>query len=232
MRYETGRSAGASGSAGILLFGAAIIFLAAVAACIIKAPYLLEDNNLSEFGVYPSTAFLFNGGLVVVGAMTVMAAWCWTGRLAWLFAAICILAGGCMVGAGLINTHVDRLAHAYLSGFDYAGNVLLTLALAFFARGILRVAGFVAVAVSLALLLAWVFQAPLLFDAVQQGGTQFLTTLPLIAWMLAYTARFLVKGTAPRAAPARRTSRVAPGWTLLLPAWLRDRASSRLTNAG
>lgn len=228
MREENDRSAGASGSAGILLFGAAIIFLVAVSACIVRAPSILVDNNLSEFGVFPATAFLFNSGLVVAGALLVLAAWCWNGRLAWLFAAICILAGGCMIGAGLINTRVDRLVHAYLSGFDYAGNVLLTLALAFFARGILRVAGFVAVALSLSLLLAWVFQAPLLFDAVEQGGTQFLTTLPLIAWMLAYTARFLVRGSAPRAAPARS----APGWTMLLPAWLRNRASSRLANPG
>lgn len=226
VREENQTSAGASGSAGILLFGAAIIFLAAVAACIVKAPFLLEDNNLSEFGVYPTTAFLFNGGLVVVGAMTVLAAWSWTGRHAWLFAAFCIMAGGCMIGAGLINTRVDRLVHAYLSGFDYAGNVLLTLALAFFSRGLLRATGFIAVALSLSLLLAWVFQAPLLFDAVQQGGTQFLTTLPLVAWMLAYTTRFLVPGTAPRTAPARG-ARGAPGWALLLPAWLRGRASSR-----
>ncbi|MCW5714819.1 MAG: hypothetical protein KIT43_09945 [Bauldia sp.] len=228
MREVNARSAGASGSAGILLFGGAIIFLASVAACIVRAPFILVDNNLSEFGVFPATAFLFNGGLVVVGGMTVMAAWCWNGRLAWLFAGICMVAGGCMIGAGLINTRADRLAHAYLSGFDYAGNVLLTFTLAFFARGILRVAGFVAVVLSLGLLLAWVFQAPLLFDAVEQGGTQFLATLPLVAWMLAYTARFLVPGTAPRTVAAR----AGHCWTMLLPAWLRERASSRLANPG
>ena len=52
-----------------LLIGAAIIFLVAVSACIVRAPSILVDNNLSEFGVFPATAFLFNSGLVVAGAL-------------------------------------------------------------------------------------------------------------------------------------------------------------------
>ncbi|MCC6736440.1 MAG: hypothetical protein IT534_09975 [Bauldia sp.] len=197
----------ASRTAGALLFLGGAVFLAAMATCIALAPYLLEDNNLSEFGIHPPTALFFNAALVTVGAMTVLAAGCFRGRRAWLVAALCVVGGGGMVAAGVVTVEVGKLAHAIFAGIDYAGHLILTLVIARTLRGALRTAGFVAVGLSLVLLLLWVFQAPFLFETVQQAGTQLLTTLPLVFWMFGYSGALLFARPARR---ARRTPRL-PG---------------------
>lgn len=208
----------------MLLFAGGVIFLAAMAACIAMAPFLLENNNLSEFGIHPPTALIFNGALILVGAMTVMAALCFGGRQAFLVAALCIVGGGGMILAGAVTVNIDRLAHAIFAGVDYAGHLLLTLVITRTLRGAMRVGGYVAVGLSLVLLLLWVFQAPFLFDTIQQAGTQLLTTFPLVAWMFAYSGRLIWSRAARGSGPAGSA-------TMRLPR-LKARQSSSLTNPG
>ncbi|MCW5719394.1 MAG: DUF998 domain-containing protein [Bauldia sp.] len=220
MSRTGGTQLAATRTAGFLLFACSAIFLAAMAACIAMAPFLLEDNNLSEFGIHPPTALIFNGALVLVGTMTVVAAWCFGGRQAWLVAGLLVVAGAGMVGAGVVTVEIDRMAHAIFAGIDYAGHLLLTLIIARTLVGGLRAAGHIAVTLSIVLLLLWVFQAPFLFDTIRQAGAQLLTTLPLVAWMVAYSSRLI-------------RSRAARDPRLRIPAALRRFwLKARLTNAG
>lgn len=206
----------ASRSAGVMLFFAGAIFLAAVAACIAIAPDLLRDNNLSEFGIHPPTAVIFNGALVLVGSMTALAAWCFRGPQAWLAAALCVVGGGGMIAAGIVTVEVGKVAHAVFAGIDYAGHLILTAVIAGTLTGVLRTAGHLAVGLSLVLLLLWVFQAPFLFETIEQGGTQLLTTLPLVFWMFAYSGALLFSrptGARARARGAGRNPFSARGTT-------------------
>jgi hypothetical membrane protein len=189
--------------AGVLLFVSGAIFLAAVAACIAIAPRLLEDNNLSEFGIHAPTALIFNAALVVVGTMTVLAAGCFRGPQAWLVAALCFVGGGGMVAAGIVTVETGKVAHAIFAGIDYAGHLLLTLVIARTLSGALRTAGHVAVGLSVVLLFLWVFQAPFLFETIQQAGAQLLTTLPLVFWMFAYSGALLFARARKARLPAR-----------------------------
>jgi hypothetical membrane protein len=211
----------ATRTAGFLLFACSAIFVIAVTACMAMAPFLLEDNNLSSFGIHPPTSLIFNGTLIVVGVLTMMVAFCFGGRQAWLVAVLSVIAGASMIGAGVITVEIGRMTHAILAGVDYAGHLLLTIVFARSLRGGLRVTGYLAVALSLVFLLLWAFQAPFLFDTFEQAGTQFLTTLPLLAWVFAFSTRLMRSSYRQGARPRRLVA-------LRLP-WPRSR---RLTNAG
>ena len=176
-------------SAAALLLAATIIFLVAIATCIAEAPRLIVDHNLSEFGIHGATRLIFNGSLILVGTLTVLAAWCWSRSP--VIASLCFIAGAAMIAAGAITVDIAKTGHAILAGVDYAGHLLLLLPLSRLARGPLRAAAYAAIATGLVCTLLWAFQAPFLFDLIGQAGTQFLAILPIALWMIAFTGRFL-----------------------------------------
>lgn len=175
--------------AAALLLAATVLFLAAIATCIALSPHLVVDNNLSEFGIHDPTRLIFNGSLVLVGALTVLAALSWNQSA--IIASLCFIAGAAMIAAGAITVDIAKTGHAILAGVDYAGHLFLLLPLSRLVRGPLRFAAYAAIALGLICTLLWAFQAPFLFEIIGQAGTQFLAILPIALWMITFSSRIV-----------------------------------------
>lgn len=209
-RGET--SVTASGSAGLLLLAGSATFIVAVAICISRSSFLLDSHNLSQFGAHPATALVFNGALILVGSLTILAGWILRRDRSGLIAALCFLAGAGMIGAAVVHVGVDRHVHAVFAGLYYAGHLLLPLALSWSMRGVLRISSYFAIGLSITFLLLWAFGTTLLFDTIGQGGAQLLTTLPLVLWMIAFSGHLMAARPGARAGrPSSGRSIGAPG---------------------
>jgi len=178
-------------SAGVLLLVGSVTFIAAVAICVIRSSFLLRNHNLSQFGAHPATALLFNGALILIGSLTLLAGWFLRSERRGLILALCFLAGAGMIGTAVVHLELDEHAHAVLAGICYSGYLLLPLALSWSTRGAVRMMSYLAVGISVLFLLLWAFRNPVLFDAIGEGGTQILSTLPLVLWIVAFSRRLL-----------------------------------------
>ncbi|MGE0459289.1 MAG: hypothetical protein AB7O56_13915 [Bauldia sp.] len=193
---------------GFLLVGSAV-FVAALAFSVLRAPGLIADNNISEFGIHAPTAFAFNAGLIAAGVATLAAAGWWRGAGARICAILSLIAGCGMVGAGIVTIDVARLPHAILAAFDYGGHLLLTATLSALSTGAAKWSGLAATGISVFFLLLWAIGTPFLFDAIGQGGAQLLAIFPLAAWMIWFSGRLLFRRgsqAAPLLSPAESPS--------------------------
>jgi hypothetical protein len=196
----------ANGSA--LLLAASAAFTVAIAICIAMSPELLRDGNLSEFGVGDETFRIFNGTLILVGVCHLLVARSWSGGWAWIAAALCVVGGASMIGAGVVNVAIDKEVHLVFAVIDYLGHLLLPVFLARSLGTSMRAVSYGAVAASIVFLVLWGIMPAFLSESIGQGGVQVLATLPLALWMMAFAGHALL-AQASRA-PARGGRPVKP----------------------
>jgi hypothetical membrane protein len=175
---------------GILLFLLAGLFMTAIMLAASMAPaYDLNSTAISDLGVIPETALLFNASLVTVGLLNI------AGGLAfhrehgrgWILA-LYVLAGLGAVGAGLVPLNTSDLhglfalvaflffnVQAIASGTLVSGPmraVSVTLGLAGLAFVVLMVIGDAG--------------NPAVFGAIGHGGAERMIVYPPMLWMLAF----------------------------------------------
>jgi hypothetical membrane protein len=199
------RSAWQLAQAGILLFalGAAFLTVTMLAASIAPA-YDYGAAAISDLGVIGETAVLFNGLLVVVGALNIVAGLLMYAvhRRRWILA-VYLLAGLGAAGAGLVPLDVGGL-HSLFALFGFVFFNLEAVATATVLRGPIRLISSAAGLVGLVYVTVMIIGDagnPAIFGAIGHGGSERMIVFPAMLWAVAIGG-YLTAG-APLRGPSR-----------------------------
>jgi hypothetical membrane protein len=177
-------------TAGLLLFALSAGFMTMIMAAASMAPgYDIAGGAISDLGVIPETALLFNVGLIAAGALNLAAGFLLYrshGR-AWLLA-IFALAGIGAVGTGLFPLDTGGLhgisalvAFLFFNIEALAGSVLV--------RGFMRWVSLVAGITGLVFVVLMVIGDagnPAVFGPIGHGGAERMIVYPAMLWMMAF----------------------------------------------
>ena len=202
------RSAWQLAPAGILLFalGAAFLTVTMLAASIAPA-YDYSAAAISDLGVIGETAVLFNGLLVFVGALNIVAGLLMYAvhRRRWILA-VYLLAGLGAAGAGLVPLDVGGL-HSLFALFGFVFFNLEAVATATVLRGPTRLISYAAGIVGLVYVTVMIIGDagnPAIFGAIGHGGSERMIVYPAMLWAVAIGG-YLTAGT-PLRGPSRRSA--------------------------
>jgi hypothetical membrane protein len=176
--------------AGILLFALAAQFMTVIMLAASMAPaYDLHGGAISDLGVVPETALLFNVSLVTVGLLNVVAGLLLyqSHRRAWMLV-IFVLAGLGAVGAGLVSLNTSDLHGLFaLAAFVFFN--LEAIVCAVLLRGPMRVVSLLAGVIGLAFVVLMVIGDsgnPAVFGAIGHGGAERMIAFPVMLWLMAF----------------------------------------------
>jgi hypothetical membrane protein len=179
---------GARAAAGMLLLvlGAAFLTVTMLAASIAPG-YDFNGGAISDLGVIDQTAGLFNGLLVIVGALNIAAGYLlyrWH-RRAWLLG-VYLLAGLGAAGAGFLPLD-SGAAHSLfaLAGFVFFN--VEAVGTATVLRGPMRILSIVAGLIGLAYVVVMVIGDagnPAIFGSIGHGGSERMIVYPAMLWTL------------------------------------------------
>jgi hypothetical membrane protein len=195
---------------GILLFSLATAFLVVTMLAASIAPgYDFHAAAISDLGVTPETALLFNGLLVLIGLANIGAGFLLyaRGRHRWLLATY-LLAGIGAVGAGLFPLSTGGL-HSIFALLAFVCINLEVIGSALLLPGPTRILGLVAGGVGLIYTVLMVIGDagdPAVFGPIGHGGSERMIAYPAMLWLLAFGGYLLARAT-PDEEPGGRLQR-------------------------
>ena len=156
--------------------------------------YDFHNAAISDLGVIPETALLFNGALVLVGVTNVVAGLYYyrTHGKRWLFA-IFGLAGLGAVVAGLVPLDAGDL-HSLGALFAFLFFNVQALAIATRVRGAMRALSLLAGGLGLAFLVLMIVGDagdPAIFEPIGHAGAERMIVYPVMVWMVAFGGSLL-----------------------------------------
>ncbi len=176
--------------AGILLFALAAGFMTVIMLAASIAPaYDYAGGAISDLGVVPETALLFNLSLLLVGILDILGGYLFYrshGRR-WLFALYAV-AGIGAVGAGVFRLGTSDL-HSIFALLAFVFFNLLAIGTGAVVAGPMRWLSFVAGAVGLVFVVLMVIGDggnTAAFGVIGHGGTERMIVYPVMLWMLAF----------------------------------------------
>jgi hypothetical membrane protein len=151
--------------------------------------YDYAGGAISDLGVIPATAPLFNGSLAAVGILDIVGGWLlygWHRRTAVL--AVFVAAGVGAVGAALVPLDRGEL-HSLFALTAFLAFNLEPVAIGALSRGWLRAASWLVALVGL--VFVWLMVVgdggnPAAFGAIGHGGTERMIVYPVMIWLLAF----------------------------------------------
>ena len=175
---------------GILLFILAAGVITVIMLAASMAPgYDIAGGAISDLGVIPETALLFNGSLVAVGVLDIVGAYLLFrihGR-GWLLG-VSVLAGVGAAGAGFVPLDTSDL-HGLFALVAFLCFNLQALATAAIVTGPMRVLSVLAGLVGLAFVVIMVIGDAgntSVFGPIGHGGTERMIVYPAMLWMMAF----------------------------------------------
>ena len=176
--------------AGLLLFALAAQFMTVIMLAASIAPsYDFSAAAISDLGVIPETALLFNASLVLVGILNIVGGYIfYLSHRRFSLLALFTLAGLGAVGAGIFPLNSSELHSLFaLAAFVFFN--VQAIATGMILRGPMKlislVAGIVGVAFVL-LMIAGDSGDASMFGAIGHGGTERMIVYPVMLWMLAF----------------------------------------------
>ena len=175
---------------GILLFVLAAGFLTVIMLAASIAPdYDVVGGAISDLGVIPETALVFNVSLVAVGVLNVIGGYLLfrTHGHTWLLG-ISVLAGLGAAGAGLVPLDRSDL-HGLFALVAFLCFNVQAIASATIVTGPMRVLSILAGMVGLAFVVIMVIGDagnPAVFGPIGHGGAERMIVYPAMLWMLAF----------------------------------------------
>jgi hypothetical membrane protein len=176
--------------AGLLLFVLSAGFMTAIMLAASMAPgYDVAGGAISDLGVVPETALLFNASLVAIGALNLVGGLLFYrvhGR-AWILA-IFVLAGLGAAGAGLVPLGTSDL-HSIFALLAFLFFNVEAVACATVVRGPMRWVSLVAGLVGLAFVGVMIVGDsgnPTVFGPIGHGGAERMIVYPAMLWMMAF----------------------------------------------
>lgn len=184
--------------AGGLFVGLAALFLTAIMLGAAMAPgYDFGGGAISDLGVIPETALLFNGTLVVVGLMNALGGYAFyrVHGKRWILATFA-LAGLGAIGAGLFPLDTGGI-HGLFALFGFLFFNLQALAVATLTAGFVRwasaLAGLVGIVFVVLMALGDAGNVAA-FGPIGHGGTERMIVYPVMLWMVAFGGYLLGVG--------------------------------------
>ena len=183
--------------AGVLLFVLAAQFMIVIMLAASIAPgYDFNGAAISDLGVIPSTALLFNVSLVAVGALNIVGGYLLYrshGR-PWILAAF-VLAGLGAIGAGLVPLGTSDL-HSLFALLAFLFFNLEAIAIGVRIRGTMGAISVIAGAIGLVFMVLMVIGdsgTSGAFGVIGHGGTERMIVYPAMLWMLAFGGYLLAR---------------------------------------
>lgn len=188
---------------GVLLFMLSAGFMTVIMLAASIAPdYDYAGGAISDLGVIPETALLFNGSLIVVGALNVLGGLLlYRGRGGRGLLGLFLLAGMGAIGAGAFQLGTSDL-HALFALLAFVCFNLEALAATSLVRGPMRVISVVAGLVGLffaGLMVVGDSGNTAVFGPIGHGGAERMIVYPVMLWLLAFGG-YLMAGS-PAGAP-------------------------------
>jgi hypothetical membrane protein len=184
--------------AGILLAVLSAQFMTVIMLAAAMVPgYDFGASAISDLGVFPETAWLFNASLVLVGLLNVAGGYYYyrVHGKRWLFGAF-VLAGLGAVVAGAIPLDAGDL-HSLGALFAFLFFNVQAIGAATQVRGAMRYASVLAGVVGIAFLgIMIVGDAgnPAVFGAINHGGAERMIVYPAMLWLVAFGGYLLGQG--------------------------------------
>ena len=175
---------------GILLFLLAGQFMTAIMLAASMAPaYDLNSTAISDLGVIPETALLFNASLVAVGLLNIAGgvAFHREHRRGWI-TGLYVLAGLGALGAGLVPLNTSEL-HGLFALIAFLCFNLQAIASGTLVSGPMRAVSVTFGLAGLAFVVLMVVGDagnPAVFGAIGHGGAERMIVYPPMLWMLAF----------------------------------------------
>jgi hypothetical membrane protein len=186
--------------AGFAFFVLAAQFMTVIMAAASMAPgYDLSGGAISDLGIIPSTAPLFNLSLLVTGILNIAAAVSINleeRRTPTLVLAM--LAGIGAIGAGIFNLHNPNL-HGIFALLAFVFFNLQIIPMAARLHGPMRLLGFAFAMIGISYIVVMVIGDggnPAIFGALGHGGSERMIAYPPMLWLMAYGG-FLMAQPAP-----------------------------------
>ena len=188
---------------GLLLFALAAQFMTVIMLAASIAPdYDFAEAAISDLGVIPETALLFNVSLMVVGLLNILGGYVFYrshGRM-WIFI-LFALAGVGAIGAGILPLNSSELHSLFaLAAFLFFN--LEAIASGSVLRGWMKLISLLAGVLGIAfvvLMIAGDSGNAAAFGAIGHGGTERMIVYPVMLWMLAFGGYLM--GTAAQPKP-------------------------------
>jgi hypothetical membrane protein len=176
--------------AGFLLFTLAAEFMTAIMLAASLAPgYDIGGGAISDLGVIPQSALLFNASLIFVGALNIVGGYLLYrshGR-AWILG-LFALAGAGAIGAGLVPLNRGDL-HSIFALFAFVFFNAEALACAVVVSGPMRFISALAGLVGLGFVVVMIIGDagnPAIFGAMGHGGAERMIVYPVMLWLLGF----------------------------------------------
>lgn len=188
--------------AGLILFAAAAqSMLVAMIAGAMAPGYSQGANAISDLGVIPQTATLFNASVIAMGILTATGGFLLAPRLRrrWVVA-LFALAGAGAIGVGLAPVEISPRTHEWLALAAFLGFTLLPAACARSLVGWMRPISIVATVLGTGYLAVIIFGTRVdgsVFGDIGLGGAERMVIYPALLWMLALGG-YLMRNGDPR----------------------------------
>jgi hypothetical membrane protein len=175
---------------GILSFVLAAQFMTVIMLAASMAPgYDVAGGAISDLGVIPETAWLFNLSLLAVGVLDIVAGWLLyrLHRRRWILG-VSLLAGLGAVGAGLVPLDAGGL-HGLFALVAFVGFNLQAIASGTIVEGPMRAVSLLAGVVGFVFVVIMVIGdagTTAVFGPIGHGGAERMIVYPAMLWMLAF----------------------------------------------
>jgi hypothetical membrane protein len=175
---------------GILSFVLAAQFMTVIMLAASMAPgYDVAGGAISDLGVIPETAWLFNLSLLAVGVLDIVAGWLLyrLHRRRWILG-VSLLAGLGAVGAGLVPLDAGGL-HGLFALVAFVGFNLQAIASSTIVEGPMRAVSLLAGVVGFVFVVIMVIGdagTTAVFGPIGHGGAERMIVYPAMLWMLAF----------------------------------------------
>lgn len=176
--------------AGLVLFALAAQFMTAIMLAASIAPgYDMQGGAISDLGVIPQTALLFNASLVGVGILNVLGGYLYYRLHArrWLLG-VFLLAGLGAIGAGLLPLDRSEL-HGLFALVAFLFFNVEAIAAATLVRGPMRWISLLAGAIGLVFVVIMIIGdsgTTAVFGPIGHGGAERMIVYPVMLWMMAF----------------------------------------------
>jgi hypothetical membrane protein len=176
--------------AGLALLAMAAGFMTVIMLAASIAPgYDFAGGAISDLGVIPETALLFNASLAAVGILNLFAGWLlFRSRRSVAVLAVFLLAGIGAVGAALFPLDRGGL-HTIFALLAFVTFNLEPLVIGLASRGWLRLVSVLVTIIGLAFVGVMIVGDggnPAAFGPINHGGTERMIVYPVMLWLLAY----------------------------------------------
>jgi hypothetical membrane protein len=174
---------------GFLLFVLAAQFMTVIMLAASMAPaYDFNAGAISDLGVVPETALLFNASLIAVGVLNVVGGYLFfrAHRKPWILTTY-LLAGIGAIGAGSIPLDSSDF-HSLFALMAFLFFNLEALATATVLRGPMKAISLLAGAIGIVFVVVMIIGDsgnPAIFGVIGHGGAERLIVYPVMLWMLA-----------------------------------------------